>query len=129
MRGMVLEYKMSIYQLFTLESLPMSPMFGAFYQIAWVTPDLDRGMAQFRAVYGVPSFLVREQTFPARVGERRGDMVIRYAIANVDGVGLEHFEPVGAGLNYIYRDLLPKGGSFVNVLHHVCVRVQGTLDD
>lgn len=129
MRAIVLAQKMSIYQFFCHEALRMSPVFGAFHQIAWVTPDLERSMAQFRDVYGVPSFLVRDHTFPARVGERRGDMVIRYAIANVDGVELELIEPVGSGLNDIYRDVLPKDGSFANVFHHVCVKVQGTLDD
>lgn len=107
----------------------MPPVFGTFHQMAWVTPDLDRSLAQFRDVYGVPSFLVKDQAFDARVGDRRGEMRLRFALANVDGVEFELIEPIGKGLNDIYREVLPKDGSFANAFHHVCVKVPGTLDD
>lgn len=47
------------------------PSFGSFYQLAWVTNDMERSMAYFRDVYGIPSFLVMEQSFDAVVGEKK----------------------------------------------------------
>ena len=106
-----------------------TPAFGSFHQMAWVTPDLDRSLAQYRDVYGIPRFFVMEQQFDARVGELRGKMKLRIALANVDGVELELIEPASPGIDSIYRDVLPGGGVHANVFHHICVKVHGTLDD
>ncbi|MEM5388797.1 VOC family protein [Paraburkholderia phymatum] len=107
----------------------MTPVFGKFHQVAWVTPDLERSMAQFREVYGIPSFFVQDQCFNARVGNSHGEMRLRFALANVDGVEFELIEPVGPGLNAIYREVLPKDGSFANVFHHICIKVCGSAED
>lgn len=106
----------------------LKPAFGSFHQVAWVTNDLDRSLALFKDVYGIPSFLVMEPEFEAVVGGKKGMMHLRIALAKVDGVEFELIEPIG-GIDAIYRDALPADGSYANVFHHVCVKVNGTLDD
>lgn len=102
---------------------------GGIMQTAWITPDLDRSIEQFRTIYGVPEFLVMEQRFPATVFGEAGEMHIRLALANVDHMQLELIQPLGGGVDRIYRDVLPVDGSHANVFHHLCVKVHGTLDD
>lgn len=105
------------------------PALGNIMQIAWVTPDLERSLEQFRTIYRVPEFWVFDAEFPADVFGTRGDMKLRIALANVDAMQLELIQPVGGGVDHIYRDVLPADGSHANVPHHVCIKVGGTADD
>ena len=106
-------------------SLPL----GNVMQIAWVTQDLDHSLDQFRDLYKVPEFLVMEQKFPAEVFGEKGEMHLRLALANVDNMQFELIEPLGGGVDRIYRDVLPTDGSHANVFHHICVKVDGELAD
>ena len=36
---------------------------------------------------------------------------------------------MGDGIERIYSDVLPTDGRHANVFHHVCVKVEGTLED
>jgi hypothetical protein len=103
--------------------------FGRFHQIAWVTSDLDRSIAMFREIYRIPSFFAHESVFEARVGDEVGPMRLRVALSDIDGTQLELIEPIGGGIDAIYRDVLPTDGSFATVFHHVCARIDGTKDD
>lgn len=105
------------------------PALGNVMQLAWVTPDLDRSLEQFKAIYRVPEFFIMEQTFPAVVFGETGEMRLRIALANVDHMQLELIEPVGGGVDSIYRDVLPTDGSHANVFHHICVKIDGSLAD
>lgn len=105
------------------------PALGNIMQVAWVTPDLDRSIEEFRRIYRVPEFFVMEQTFRSIVFGEEGDMKLRMALANVDHIQLELIEPIGGGVDRIYRDVLPADGSHANVFHHVCVKVTGTVED
>lgn len=107
----------------------LTPAFGSFHQLAWVTNDMDRSLANFKDVYGIPSFLVMDQSFDAVVGGETGKMQLRIALAKVDGVEFEVIQPVGGGIDAIYRDALPADGGYATVFHHFCVKVNGTLDD
>lgn len=98
-------------------------------QMAWVTPDLDRSLEQFRAIYGVSEFLVMEQKFHAEAFGEKGEMHLRLALANVDDMQFELIEPLGGGIDRIYRETLPANGSHANVFHHVCVKADGDLSD
>ena len=98
-------------------------------QLAWVTPDLDASIGQFGKLYGIPEFYQMEVDFPAVVFGESGSMSLRLALVNVDNMQLELIQPVGGGINSIYRDVLPADGSHANVFHHVCVKVEGTLAD
>lgn len=105
------------------------PALGNLMQVAWVTPDLERSLEQFKAIYRVPEFFVMEQTFPAIVFGEKGEMSLRIALANVDNIQLELIQPIGGGIDRVYRDALPNDGSHANVFHHVCVKVEGSLED
>ena len=71
--------------------------FGTFHQFAWVTNDMDRSLANFKNVYGIPSFLVMDQSFDAVVGGQKGKMQLRIALAKVDDVEFEVIQPESEG--------------------------------
>lgn len=105
------------------------PALGNIMQVAWVTPNLEKSLALFKTLYRVPEFFVMENRFPAHVFGEQGEMHLRLALANVDNMQLELIEPVGGGVDHIYREVLPKDGSHANVFHHICVKIDGTLED
>jgi hypothetical protein len=107
----------------------IGPALGNIMQVAWVTPDLERSLEMFREIYRVPEFLVLDADFPAVVFGETGPMKLRLALANVDAIQLELIQPIGLGVNRLYRDVLPADGSFANVFHHVCVKVGGPVED
>ena len=92
--------------------------FAAFYQLAYVTTDLEQALEIFKTRYGVPNV--------TRVGELAlqldggGTTIIRLALCFVGQVELEIIEPVG-GEDDIYRRALPDSG-FGLVWHHVGFR-------
>ena len=98
-------------------------------QVAWATPDLDRSMAQFAERYRVPKFFVTDISYPARLFDESGEMHLRLALANIDNMQIELIQPVGGGVDRIYREVLPSDGAHANVFHHLCVRVDGSLED
>lgn|GEM_PF-248876 len=98
-------------------------------QIAWVTPDIDRSLTQFQEMYRVQDFYTTDLDFTAEVFGESGQMKLKMALANVDNIQLELIQPTGGGIDRIYRDLLPSDGSHANVLHHVCIKIEGTLAD
>jgi len=102
---------------------------GGIMQMAWVTPDLDASISQFRNLYGIPEFYEMEVDFPAVVFGESGQMALRLALANVDNIQIELIQPVGGGINSIYRAVLPGNGSHANVFHHICVKIEGSLAD
>jgi len=104
------------------------PALGNIMQVAWVTPDLERSIEMFRAIYRVPEFYIMESAFPAMVFGESGEMKLRIALANVDAIQLELIQPIGGGVDRLYRDALPADGSFANVFHHVCVRIEGPVE-
>jgi len=109
---------------------PIAPTaLGGIMQIAWVTPDLDTSIRQFGKLYGIPEFYQMEVDFPAIVFGESGNMTLRLALANVDNIQIEIIQPVGGGINRIYREVLPGDGSQANVFHHICVKIEGSLAD
>jgi len=110
--------------------MPFSgPALGSIMQVAWVTPDMDATIEQFRTLYRVPEFLVTDYIFPAEAFGEKGEMSLRVALANVDNMQLELIQPLGGGVDRIYRDVLPRDGSHANIFHHICVRIEGSLED
>jgi len=102
---------------------------GNIMQIAWVTTDLDRAIAQFSKLYRVPDFFVADVSYPARLFDETGEMKIRLGLANIDNMQIELIQPVGGGVDRIYREALPTDGSHANVFHHVCVKVDGPREN
>ena len=105
------------------------PGLANLMQVAWVTPDLDRSMAQFAERYRVPDFFVTDVSYPARFFDESGVMQLRLALANIDNMQIELIQPVSGGVDRIYREVLPTDGAHANVFHHLCVRVDGSLED
>jgi len=97
-------------------------------QTAWVTTDLERAMEQFADRFKIDDFYTADIVFPARLHDEVGEMSIRMALANVDNMQIELIQPVGGGIDRIYRDALPPDGRHANVFHHICVKVEGSID-
>jgi hypothetical protein len=90
------------------------------YQISYVTPDLDQGVAAFREEFGVGEFQILPSSGAAQVWTPAGagEMVVKTAVARVGRLILEVLEPV-SGLVDIYRDALAPGDRLR--LHHVAM--------
>jgi len=108
--------------------IPMPTGLSNIMQTAWVTTNLDRAMAQFADRFKIGDFFTADIAFPARLHDEAGEMSIRMALANVDNVQIELIQPVGGGIDRIYRDALPSDGRHANVFHHICVKVEGSID-
>jgi hypothetical protein len=96
-------------------------------QVAWVTTDIDRCMQQFSERFDIPDFFVADVAYQARLFDETGEMKLRLALANVDNMQIELIQPIGGGIDKIYREVLPTDGRHANVFHHVCVRIDGPL--
>ena len=106
----------------------MNPLFAPFHQVAYVTNDMERALGVFRDRYGIPSFHVMEHRFDAVVDEAPGHMALRIALANVDGVQVEVIEDIGSSLD-LYTEPLSRDGTFQVVFHHVCIRIEGGIEN
>jgi hypothetical protein len=104
------------------------PLFAPFHQVAYVTNDMERALGVFRDDYGIPSFFVMESRFAAVVDEAPGHMALRIALANVDGVQVEVIEDIGSSFD-LYTEPLPEDGAFRIAFHHVCVLIQGGIEN
>ena len=54
---------------------------------------------------------------------------MRVALANIDNMQIEIIQPMGGEMARIYADSLPADGNHANVFHHICVKVDGALED
>ena len=106
----------------------MNPLLGPFQQLAYVTNDMQRALGVFRDRYAIPSFCLLENRFPAVVDEEPGQMALRIALANLDGVQVEVIEDIGSSFD-IYTEPLPEDGRFKIAFHHVCIQIQGGIEN
>jgi len=111
-----------------MNSLAAGTGLDAIMQIAWVTPDIERSLGDFKKLYRIEDFYRMDLDFPAEVFGESGQMKLKMALVNVDNIQLELIEPNG-GIDRIYRDVLPSAGHHANMLHHVCIKIEGTLSD
>jgi hypothetical protein len=96
------------------------------HQIAYVTNDMDKACEVFARDYGVESFFHLsdgKEPSPALPGLR-----LKLALAHVNGIEIELIEPTD-GTKNIYSDVLPEDGHFVLVMHHVCIRITGGIEN
>ena len=93
------------------------------YQLAYVTPDLDQGIALLEQQYGVPAFkgLGGDNFVENNVWTPDGDRDIgmRVAIATVGHLTIEVLQPV-SGATEIFTDMLLPGQPLR--LHHIGMR-------
>ena len=62
------------------------------------------------------------------VDEAPGRMALRIALANVDGVQVEVIEDIGSSFD-LYTEPLPEDGTFRIAFHHVCILIQGGIEN
>ncbi|HEY3827202.1 MAG TPA: VOC family protein [Bryobacteraceae bacterium] len=95
------------------------------HQIAYVTNDLDKALELFSRDFGVSRF------YPLVTGDEpvpAGGIWMKAALANVNGTEIEIIQPLGDGEN-LFSTALPKDRGFALVLHHVCIRITGGIEN
>jgi hypothetical protein len=93
------------------ESPNITP-FGEVFQIAYVTYDLEKGMALFKEHYGIPEFLVvRTRDYP-----NPAPPYLRLALAYRGRTMIELVEPEATNLD-LYIDALRDDGGLA--IHHL----------
>jgi len=97
----------------------MFPM-NTFFQLAYVTRSLERGMELLQKQHGARDFIVFEPETEVQTAWGNGMMKVRAGLAWVDGLQLELIEPVSGKIE-VY---LPKLPDRVDELgfHHVAAR-------
>jgi hypothetical protein len=90
---------------------------------AYVTRDLERGMARLTAMFGVGNFTVYpEMAIPTPQGEA----LITFAMGAVNGMPLEVIEPRGAN-DEVFRQCLPNDPDDIR-LHHYASAVKSEYE-
>lgn len=84
-----------------------------FFQVAYVTSDIDRATEDFGLLYGAARFQVNRNVEIQTVA---GVARAHFALAFVGDQQLEVIEPAG-GADGAYRDILP-AGAYATRLHH-----------
>lgn len=95
---------------------------NSHYQNAYVTRDLDKAIALFRAEHEFENFMRFEPTFEVTTPAGRGMATTKMALGWIGNVQYELIEPV-SGLVDIYREGLPEAEGQPMRFHHVCMRV------
>jgi hypothetical protein len=88
-------------------------MGDAVFQLAYVTQDLERAMAEIGTAFGIGGFQVNRDV-PIATGN--GTAHCHFALAFLGAQQIELIEPAG-GTDGVYRDALEPGR--VAVLHHL----------
>jgi hypothetical protein len=88
-------------------------MGDAVFQLAYVTQDLERAMAELGATFGIGGFQVNRDV---PIATANGMACCHFALAFLGAQQIELIEPAG-GADGVYRDALEPGQ--VAVLHHL----------
>jgi hypothetical protein len=100
----------------------LGDLFANVWQVCYVTPDLDRGMAELRDLLGVQNATevpVEGATFMK--GAEEVEWNPRVAMGARGGLIVELIEPVSGEVDF-YRRLLPKNGGVLG-FHHLAMLV------
>lgn len=106
----------------------MKPGFSPFYQLAWVTRNLERCMEAFDKAYGIPEFFVMDAEFQAVVDGVTGTMNLHAGFVFVDDVQYEIIEARDTSVAHFYNSVLPADGSYATVFHHLCMKIPGPVE-
>ena len=98
-----------------------------FYQLGYVTRDLDRAVAAVQRDIGPLDFLITEHTVPVRADNVCGEISMRVAMATAGRQQIEIIEPL-AGLTAIYTQDIDFAAADI-VFHHVGIAVIGGHDN
>jgi hypothetical protein len=84
-----------------------------FFQIAYVTTDVDRAVSELGRLYGIERFKVMRDL---SLDTGAGFLQAHFALAFIRGQQIEVIQPLG-GRDALYREALPSSG-FAIQLHH-----------
>jgi hypothetical protein len=90
-----------------------------FFQLAYITRNLETGVAMLRERYGIGEALIFEPNTVVQTAWGTGLSSVRAALAWTGALQIELIQPV-SGLIDVYRPYMPKDDSLV--FHHVAVR-------
>lgn len=90
--------------------------FPGFFQVAYVTEDIERAQRQFQATHGIPQFHELRDIHYQTNGGREAHCHV--SLAYVGATEIELIQPIDGDVQ-LYRDFLPRDGSAVR-FHHLC---------
>ena len=94
----------------------LGDLYANVWQVAYVTRDLDEGMALLRKRFGIESTEVPTDGATFLVGEEPADWDARISMGARGGLIVELIEPVGGEVDF-YRRFLPADGGLG--FHHL----------
>jgi hypothetical protein len=94
----------------------LGDVYANIWQVAYVTRDLDEGMALLRRHYGVESTEVPTDGATFLVGDEPAEWDVRISMGARGGLIVELIEPVGGEVDF-YRRFLPADGGLG--FHHL----------
>jgi Glyoxalase/Bleomycin resistance protein/Dioxygenase superfamily len=105
----------------------LGDLFANIWQVCYVTPDLDRGMAELRDVFGIEnSTEVPTEGATFLKGDLEGgepaQWDVRVAMGARGGLIVELIEPIAGEVEF-YRRALPTDGDSVLGFHHLAMLV------
>lgn len=95
-------------------------------QVAYVTNDIVAAAAAFQDEYGAPGFY-HFSNVGAGMDSEDGPQ-LKIALARVGGIEIELIEPIG-NTAPLFKDFLPGGSDLAIRFHHVCIRIDGPIDN
>jgi hypothetical protein len=91
--------------------------YDGLYQVAYVTNDFARALAQFRQTHGIADFMQLPRMNYATTQGRVA--ICNIALAYVGAIEIEVIEPLEGDVQF-YRDFVPGDGTFAVRFHHLC---------
>jgi len=92
-----------------------------FFQVAYVTHDMDKALALFDREQGIKKFMVFEATTP--VDKKGNTALMRTALAYVGEIQVEILQPL-AGSTQVWQSKVPAAPKIVQ-FHHLAFLVDG----
>ena len=100
----------------------LGDLYANVWQVAYVTRDLDEGMALLRKRFGIESTEVPTDGATFLVGEEPADWDVRISMGARGGLIVELIEPVGGEVDF-YRRFLPQDGAAGLGFHHLATHM------
>ncbi|NML05732.1 VOC family protein [Sphingomonas sp. G-3-2-10] len=94
---------------------------GRHYQNAYVTRDVDKAVARFRALADIRKLIEIEVPVRLWTPQGEGDGVQKLAFVWVGDLQFELIQPGEGDVLALFRDALPPGDGVA--FHHICQRV------